>query len=342
MMNTIIKAWSSKKFQPVYWLEGEESFYIDKLTQYAEEHLLTPAEKDFNLSILYGKDTKWTEVLNACRRYPMFAEKQVIILKEAQQMKDWEMLESYFENPPSTTLFIIAYKGKKIDARTKLSKILKNQDFIYTFNKIKNETQLVQWIDNYIEQHQILINLNAKHLLGQHIGNNLHRLDNELAKLKLNVIDREITVDDIEKYIGISKEYNVFELQNAIGKKDVGRVYEIMTYLQKHTKSFPLIMIVPTLHGYFSKLYALSTINTNDEKQIAQSLGISPFFLKDYLVARKNYNFDELSAIILLLEEYNLKAVGILPSSSNAENLLKELVQKILQIRRIINIYNHE
>ncbi|MGL4347288.1 MAG: DNA polymerase III subunit delta, partial [Chitinophagaceae bacterium] len=289
MMNTIIKAWSSKKFQPVYWLEGEESFYIDKLTQYAEEHLLTPAEKDFNLSILYGKDTKWAEVLNACRRYPMFAEKQVIILKEAQQMKDWEMLESYFENPPSTTLFIIAYKGKKIDARTKLSKILKNKDFIYTFNKIKNETQLVQWIDNYIEQHEILINLNAKHLLGQHIGNNLHRLDNELAKLKLNVIDREITVDDIEKYIGISKEYNVFELQNAIGKKDVGRVYEIMTYLQKHTKSFPLIMIVPTLHGYFSKLYALSTINTNDEKQIAQSLGISPFFLKDYLVARKNY-----------------------------------------------------
>lgn len=340
-MEAILKAWQSKKIQPVYWLEGDESFYIDKITQYAEEHLLTATEKDFNLTILYGKETSWADVLNACRRYPMFADRQVIIVKEAQQMKDWEMMESYFENPAHTTVFIVAYKGKKIDARTKLSKTLKNKDFIHTFNKLKSDTQLVSWVDEYIKTNNIRININAKHLLVQHIGNDLYRLDHELEKLKLNVVDKEITIDDIEKYIGISKEYSVFELQNAIGKKDVGRMYEIVLYLQKHTKSFPIIMILPTLHSYFSKLYAISTLTTNDDKQIAQVLGIPPFFVKDYLVARKNYNFDELSAIILLLEEYNLKAVGILPSSSDSENLLQELVGKILQIRKIIGTHSH-
>ena len=327
----IISSWKKKSFKPVYWFEGEEEYYIDKLVDYAEHHILTEAESSFNLSVFYGKDADWTAVINACRRYPMFADRHVVILKEAQQMRDIDKLEPYIDHPLSSTVFVVAYKEKKVDGRSKLAKILKEKGEVLTTKKMY-EKHLPEWVSELVQGKGYSISLKAQMLLVDHIGNDLSRIDNEINKISLNLGSRrEINVDDIEAFVGVSKEYNVFELQEALVRKDLPKAVRIIQYFEANPKAAPIQQILPALYNFFSKTYMVFAQSGADEKTIAASIGAHPFYVKDNLAAARNYGFEGTEAALLLLHEYNLRSIGINSMGQEDASLLKELVVKLMQ-----------
>ncbi|MCO5240397.1 MAG: DNA polymerase III subunit delta [Chitinophagaceae bacterium] len=327
----IITDWKQKKFEPVYWLEGEENFYIDQLVEYAEHHILAESEAGFNLSVFYGKDAVWSDLINACRRYPVFSDKQVVILKEAQQMKDIDKLEGYIEHPLPSTVLVVAHKEKKIDGRSKLSRLLKQHAVVLSTRKLF-ENQLPEWTVNQVQKKGYSITREAVILLVEHIGNDLSRINNEINKLLLNLAGRtSITVEDIELYVGVSKEYNVFELQEALQRKDMAKAIRIIQYFGSNPKAAPLQMILPSLYGFFSKVYQLFGIQSQDEKAAAAAIGVNPYFMKGYLLAKKNYGFAGVEQALLLLHEYNLRSVGVHDAGTEDASLVKEMVWKIMQ-----------
>ncbi|MFZ9686870.1 MAG: DNA polymerase III subunit delta [Chitinophagaceae bacterium] len=327
----IIQDWKRGVFHPVYWLEGDESYYIDKISDFAEKHILNESEASFNLTIFYGRDAKLDEVVNACKRYPMFAEKQVVILKEAQQMKDVEKLESYIETPLSSTIFIVAHKEKKIDGRSKLAKNLKQKSILLTTKKLY-DNELPEWTSQMIKQKGLDIQTKALHMLVDHIGNDLQRLENEVDKIVVNLQGRkQITEDDIENFVGVSKEFNIFELQAVVGKRDIAASMRIINYFEANPKAAPIQLVLPTLYSFFSKLYIASSSNTRDEYSIAALLGLKGFFAKQYIQAIQYYSFSEIEQALILLHHYNLKSVGISKITETTDaDLMKELVAKII------------
>src|SRR5665647_1268500 len=202
---SIIANWKKNIYKPLYWLEGDEDFFIDEVMDYSEKKILSQADAEFNLTAFYGKDANWADIVNACRRYPMFAERQVVLLKEAQQMKDVDKLESYVENPLPSTILVVSYKGKTLDGRQKFSKLIKKKGEVFLSKKMY-ENQLPGWINSYMHTNGFTIKPKALALLVDHIGNDLSRIVNEIEKLSLNLKEKNITEDDIEKFIGISKE----------------------------------------------------------------------------------------------------------------------------------------
>jgi DNA polymerase-3 subunit delta len=329
----IINDWKNKKFKPIYWLEGDEPFFIDEVVNYAEHHLLAENEAAFNLTVFYGKDADWPSVVNACMRYPMFAERQVVLLKEGQQMKEIDKLENYIQNPLSSTVFVVSYKDKKVDARTKLAKTLKQKGELLTTKKIY-DNQLPEWTEQMIRSLGLTINNNALLLLVDHIGNDLSRLKNEAEKLSINLgTKKNITEADIEKFIGISKEYNAFEFQDAISQKNLPKAIRIILYFQANPKAAPLQLILPTLYNYFSKIYIAASMADYSENTLRPLFYNNPFAVKQAIVAMNNYGFAGAEKIILLLHEYNLKNVGINNAYSGSmgdAELLKELAVKII------------
>lgn len=326
----ILAEWKKKQFKPVYWLEGEEDFYIDQLVNYAEHQILTEAEAGFNLTVFYGKDANWADIVNACRRYPMFSERQVVLLKEAQHMRDIEKLEPYIESPLSSTVFVVSYKEKKVDGRTSLSKTLKKKAEVLTTKKMY-ENQLPDWTNDLVHSKGYEIHPKALLLLVDHIGNDLSRIQNEVDKILVNLGSRKnITEDDIEKYVGVSKEYNPFELQAAIVKKDLSKAIRIIQYFEANPKAAPIQLILPTLYNLFSRTYMYFGQSAKDEKSVAAALGVSPFFVKDYLATAKNYGYEGVEASLLLLHEYNLKSVGVNNPGHGDAALMKELVFKMM------------
>lgn len=326
----ILMEWKKKIYKPVYWLEGDEEFFIDKVMDYAEHTILTESELAFNLTVFYGKDANWADVVNACCRYPMFAERQVVLLKEAQNMRDIEKLESYIEKPLASTIFVVAYKEKKVDGRTRFAKVLKEKGEMVTTRKLY-DNQLPEWTSDLIQSKGYSISQKALLVLVDHIGNDLSRIENEVNKVLVNLGSRKnITEDDIEKYVGISKEYNPFELQDALAKKDLAKAIRIIQYFERNPKAGPIQLILPTLYNLFSKTYMIFGQTSKDEKSIAASIGVSPFFVKDYLAAAKNYGYEGVENALLLLHSYNLKSVGIEDIGTPDASLIKELVAKIL------------
>ncbi len=327
----IIADWKKGNFKPIYWLEGEESYYIDQAMDYAEHHLLPANEAEFNRTVFYGRDTEWTTVLNACKRYPMFAERQVVLLKEAQHMKDIEKLESYFEHPLSSTILVVGYKEKKLDARTKFSKLVAKAGEVLSTKKMY-DNQLPDWTSQMIGQKGFSIAPKALALLVDHIGNDLSRLNNEVDKMIINLGARKsITEDDIENYVGISKEFNVFELQDAIGKKDMGKAFRIIQYFESNPKAAPIQLVLPSLYGYFSKVYGICSMQ-GDDKTIATAVGVNPYFFKDYKAVASNYGFAGAERALLLLHDYNLKGIGIGQINVEDASLMKELVVKMMMV----------
>jgi DNA polymerase-3 subunit delta len=326
----IIGEWKKKIFKPVYWLEGEENFYIDKVMDFAEHSILPESEASFNLTVFYGRDANWADVVNACCRYPMFAERQVVLLKEAQHMRDIDKLESYIEKPLTSTVFVISYKEKKVDGRSKLAKLLKEKGVMLTTKKMY-ENQLPEWTSGLIQSKGYRISRKALYLLVDHIGSDLNRIDNEINKVLVNLGARKnITEDDIEKYVGISKEYNPFELQNALVKKDISKAIRIIQYFEANPKAGPIQLILPTLYNLFSKTYMIFGQSAKDEKMIAANIGVNPYSMKDYLVAQKNYGYEGVENALLLLHSYNLKSVGVNDIGTSDASLMKELVVKLL------------
>src|SRR5215204_5045834 len=276
--------------KPVYWLEGEEEYFIDQVVCYAENKILTESESGFNLSIFYGRDATWMDIVNSCRRYPMFSEKQVVIIKEAQNMKDIEKLEPYIEKPLSSTHLFVAYKNKKLDGRTRLSKILKEKAVLFTSKKLY-DSELPEWTTNLVKSKGFSISNKALFLLIDHIGNDLSRLNNEIDKLSLNLPKRNnITEDDIENFVGISKEFNVFELQQAIAAKDLYKAVRIIQYFAANPKAAPLQLVFPSLYNFFSKVLMVYSVPSRDEKAVASAIGVHPFFAKDYIQTASRFS----------------------------------------------------
>jgi len=326
----ILGDWKKLKFKPVYWLEGEEEYYIDKLMHYAEHEILSEADAGFNLTVFYGKDADWTAVINACRRYPMFAERQVVLLKEAQQMRDIDRLEAYIDKPLTSTVFVVSYKEKKVDGRSKLAKLLKDKAELFSTKKMY-DNQLPDWTSELIRSKGYSISQKALLLLVDHIGNDLSRIDNEIEKLLVNLTGRNnITEDDIERYVGVSKEYNVFELQDAFAKKDKAKAIRIIQYFESNPKAAPIQLILPSLYNFFSKAYMTFGQSATDEKAIAAAIGVNFYFVKDYITAVRNYKYEGIENGLLLLHAYNLKSIGVNSTNTEDASLLKELVVKIM------------
>ena len=329
-IDTILNEWKSRTFKPVYWLDGEEEYFIDKVVSYAEHHILNENEAAFNLTIFYGRDTGWADVINACRRYPMFAERQVVVLKEAQHMRDIEKLEGYIEHPLSSTVFVVSYKDKKVDGRSKLAKLLKQKAVYITTKKIF-DSQLPEWTQELLQEKQLSITPKGLALLVDHIGNDLTRIENEIEKISINLGKRKsITEDDIEQFVGVSKDFNVFELQAALAKKDLSKSIRIIQYFEANPKAAPIQFVLPSLYGFFSKVFMVFGAASRDEKTMAAALGVNPYFVKDYLQAANLYEYQGIERILLLLHQYNLKGIGINNVGTEDGSLMKEMVCKII------------
>lgn len=325
----IINDWKRKAFRPVYWLEGDEPYFIDQVVDYAEHHILSESEAGFNLTIFYGRDADWATVVNACRRYPMFAERQVVLIKEAQHMRDIEKLEPYVENPLSSTVLVVAYKEKKVDGRSKFSKVIKDKGEIFSTKKLY-DNQLPEWVNNMVQHHGLSINQKALMLVVDHIGNDLSRLQNEIEKLAVNLKGRKtITEEDVEEFIGISKEFNVFELQDAIAAKNLPKAIRIIQYFRSNPKAGPIQLLLPTLYGYFSKIYSVFGMDNKGESAFI-SIFRNPFAAKTAMQAMNTYGYNGIEKIILLLHSYNLRSIGINDAGTEDADLMKEMVVKMM------------
>lgn len=326
----IISDWKKKLFKPVYWLEGEEDYFIDKIVHYAEHNILSESEAGFNLTVFYGRDADWTQVINSCKRYPMFSERQVVLLKEAQHMRDIDKLESYIAQPLSSTIFVVAYKEKKVDGRTQLAKLLKTKAELFTTKKMY-DSALPEWTNEMVKGKGFTISQKAVLLLVDHIGNDLSRIDNEVDKMLVNLGSRtNITEDDIEKYVGVSKEYNPFELQSAMAARDLPKAMRIIQYFEANPKAAPIQLVLPTLYNLFSKTYMIFGQSSKDDKTIAANIGVNAWFVKDYLLVARNYGYNGVEKALLLLHHYNLRSVGINDTGSSDASLLKEMVGKLI------------
>jgi DNA polymerase-3 subunit delta len=329
----IISDWKKGTFKPVYWLEGEEPFYIDQVMNFAEKHVLSDAEAGFNLTVFYGKDADWASVINACRRYPMFAEKQLVLLKEAQHMKEIEKLEGYIDNPLKSTVFIVGYKEKKVDGRSKFAKLLKDKGELFTTKKLW-DNELPAWINSLAASRGYQMSSKAAMLLVDHIGNDLSRISNEIEKVIINLAERrQITEDDIEKFVGISKEYNALELEHALTQRNLTRCLQIIQYFESNPKALPMQLLLPTLYSFFSKAYLVFGAGTNNENELAKYLGYNSAYgsyVKDIIACARNFRQKGVEQAILLLHEYNLRSIGIGSSNVSSAGLLKEMVVKMI------------
>ncbi len=324
----IINNWKKNIFKPVYFLHGEEDYYIDKVIDYAEANLLPAEEASFNLTIIYGRDAEKAQVENASKRYPMFADKQVVIIKEAQFMKDLDKLDAYIENPLSSTILIIGYKGKNYDKRSRFYKTLTKYAEVFTSEKIKEE-KLAGWITDLVKEKGLSISSKAVVMMEQHIGNDLSRIANEIDKLTINLDNKKnIDVDEIETYIGISKEYNVFELASAIANKDFTKAFTMVQYFENNPKAVPIQMALPALYSNFSKVYAAfgaASTSDNDLKLV-----FNYYTMQQGKAMMKNYGRQGVEQILLLLHQYNLKSIGIGEGTGNQQTLLREMLAKMM------------
>lgn len=326
----LLKELKDGMFHPVYFLEGEEPFYIDQISDYIQENVLDETEREFNQTIFYGKDSDPGVVVEACKRFPMMSERQVVILKEAQAMRGIAELEGYIKSPLDSTLFVVCYKGKKIDKRSAFGKMLSKQTAYLNAEKVK-DYKLADWISSYVKSKGLSIGPVGAKLLSDSLGTDLSKVSNELNKLALIVPKgEEITPAIIQSNIGISKDFNVFELQNALGKKDHRKAHEIINYFGANNRSNPLIMTISSLYGFFSKIFLLHYLPDKSSDKVASALKVHPFFVKDYMNAARNYNRRKLVNIISDLREIDLKLKGVGNVSASEADLGKELVARIL------------
>ena len=330
-MNQIIDEISSGKPKPIYFLMGEEAFYIDKLSDYIENNILTEEEKGFNQMILYGRDVEIEDIVANAKRYPMMSEKQVVIVKEAQDLsRVIEKLSPYAENPQPTTILVICYKYKTLDKRKKLSKLITKNGCLFESKKLY-DNQVGGWIVNELKEKGYSIELKANQMLVEFLGNDLSKVINELNKLTLILpVGRTITANDIEENIGISKDFNYFELQKAIGENDVVKANRIVIYFSQNPKSNPLVLTISMLNNYFTKLLLYHGLKDKGRINASKVLGISPYFVNDYEVAAKKYPLRKVARIISFLRDADVKSKGVGASNLPQGDILKELIFKIM------------
>jgi DNA polymerase-3 subunit delta len=329
--NEILKELKKKIYRPIYLFHGEESYFIDKLTRFIQDNVLSESEKSFNLTIFYGKDTDAGTVINTARRYPMMASHQVVILKEAQTMKDLNELLYYVEKPQKSTILVITHKHKALDKRTKLARSLEKNAVVFESKKIK-DYRIPEWITRYLQHHNKNIDNHAAMLITEYLGNDLNKIAHELDKLLLTVPEKDtnITSDHVERNIGISKDYNTFELINALADKDAVKANRIVSHFGKNPNEYPMPLVIGSMYFFFSKLLGYHFMKNKNRKQVASSLRVYPNMVWQYEKAAKKYNYQKSARIISYLREYDLKSKGLNNVSTPENELLRELVFKIL------------
>ena len=329
----IIADLTNKIYSPVYFFEGEEPFFMDRISDYILENVLTEDEKGFNQTILYGKDLSLDSIMTAAKRFPMMAERQVVVIREAQNIKNIEDLAPYVEKPMRSTILVFNYKYKTIDKRKKLYKALQKNG-VYLESKPLYENQVPAWISKYLKEKNLGIDPRAAQMITDFVGSDLQRIVNELEKVTISLVPgTSIMPDDVEKNIGISKEFNTFELQNALGNKDILKSNRIINYFIDNEKLHPLTVIIGMLVTYFRKLLIYHSIeNKSDRTVVSQKLGVNPFFINDYANAARNYSLDKAVLIISMMREYDLRSKGARGGTTSNGDLLKELVFKILHL----------
>jgi len=319
-----------KVYQPIYFLCGDEEYFIDQISDYIEEHVLDEAEKEFNQTVVYGRDLDMMELESMVKRYPMMASYNVVIVKEAQYLKKWEHISSYIENPSDSSILVICHKHKKPDGRNKGVKAFKKSAVFFESKKLY-ENQIAPWIEQRVNAEGYQIHPKASQLLIEFLGTDLSKISNEISKLLIN-LNEGGTIDAmlIEENIGISKDYNVFELNNALGARDVLKANRIIQHFGKNEGAFPVPMILPSLYRFFSQLLLFKSLPAGNPKVAASKMGINPYFLKDYQMAAKNFSQKKIAKIMSSLRKADLRSKGVGVDRLPNHQLLQELVFEIL------------
>ncbi len=344
-----MRALRAGEYKPVYFLHGEEGFFMDSIADYLERHLLKESEKAFNLTVLYGRDLPSAQpLIDAARRYPMMAERQLIILREAQELKDLGSLSKYIEQPMPSTVLVILHKHKRLDMRSSLAKALKKSSQVVLFESKKlYDNQVAGWIEQEVQRRGLLIDPEASQLMAEYLGTDLSRISGELEKLALNLSSpkggkpkgQSIDTEAVERYVGISREYNPFELQRALARGEREKVWRIVQYFRMNPRSGPMQLVVASLYGFYSKLLKYLAFRQMSERDLLNALGLrSTYFLREYREAAKRYGRPEVERAIALLREYDLKSkgVGFNGSAQGAQGeLLRELIWKLLFVRHL-------
>jgi DNA polymerase-3 subunit delta len=327
----IISDLKNRIFKPVYFLAGEEPYYIDLITEYIQEKVLPEAEKAFNQIILYGDDTNIAAIIDTARRFPMMASHQVLIIKEAQSLKKLDDLIIYLEKPLLSTILVFSYKYNTIDKRTRLYKTLESHGVYFESSRIRDYL-IPAWIERYLMIKGIKTDPSASAMLTEYLGTDLHKIVNELDKLIITLPPGKpfITTSLIEKNIGISKDYNNFELQKAIGEKNILKANMIVHYFADNPKDNPITLSIASLFGFFSKLLTFHYLTDKSKNNVAAVLKVNPFFVKEYENSASKYNVSKTVQIISLLRTYDMKSKGYGDPGTEPGELLKELVFRIL------------
>ncbi|WP_282073825.1 DNA polymerase III subunit delta [Polaribacter atrinae] len=316
--------------KPIYFLMGDEPYYIDKISDYIEDNILDEAEKGFNQQVMYGRDATIEDIVSSAKRFPMMAERQVIIVKEAQDLsRNIEKLVSYAENPQPTTVLVFNYKYKKLDKRKKLHKVIAKTGLVYESKKLY-ENQVSDWIRRVLSGKKYQIEPKATQMLVEFLGTDLSKISNELDKLML-ILPKETIISDkhIEDNIGISKDFNNFELRNAAGGKDIVKANRIINYFAENPKNNPLVMTISLLNSFFTQLLLFHGLKDKSKGAVAKSLGVSPYFVDEYFLAAKNYPMRKVAQVIAFLRDADVKSKGV-GASQSQKDILKELLFKIL------------
>lgn len=316
--------------KPIYFLMGEEPYYIDKLSDYIEKNILTEEEKGFNQTILYGRDVSIEDVISTAKRYPMMSERQVVIVKEAQDLsRTIDKLESYVENPLLSTVLVFCYKYKTLDKRKKMTKLLDKAGVVFESKKLY-ENQVGDWIKRILSGKGYEIEPKANAMLVEFLGTDLGKINNELEKLQI-ILPKETTITpkDIEENIGFSKDFNVFELRKAIGEGNQLKAYKIAQYFSDNQKEHPIVMTIGLIFSFFVQILQYHGLKDKNPKNVAVVLKVNPFFLKDYDVALRNYPMKKVSQIVATLRDIDLKSKGVGANAIPQSDLLREMLYKI-------------
>ena len=316
--------------KPIYFLMGEESYYIDKLSDYIEEKILTEEEKGFNQTVLYGRDVTIEDIVSTAKRYPMMAERQVVIVKEAQDLsRTIDKIESYADNPMPSTVLVICYKYKTLDKRKKVTKLLAKNGIVYESKKLY-ENQVGDWIKRVLSGKKYSIEPKANAMLVEFLGTDLSKINNELEKLQIILPKGStITPHHIEENIGFSKDFNVFELRKAIGDRNQLRAYTIADNFAQNPKDNPIVMTTSLVFSFFVQLLKYHGLKDKNPNNVAKVLGVNPFFLKDYDIALKNYPMRKVSQIVTSLRDVDVKSKGVGANALPQSDLLREMLFKI-------------
>jgi len=332
----ILKRLSENEYAPIYFLFGPEVFYIDQITDYIEENALPESQKGFNQIIIYGKDAGINEIINNAKRFPMMSDRQVVIVKEAQGIQDFEqpasqeLLNAYIQNPLPSTILVLAYKNKTPDKRRTFFKNIEKHAIAVESKKLY-DNQLPDWVSQYIIEKGHEIDMNATQILVDYIGNDLERLSNEINKILINYAEKVlITPGIVQKYVGISKDYNAFELQRAIGVKDIVKANRIVNYFSSNVKTNPIIPVIALIFNFFSKILIIHKSKDKSQNTLAKLAGVNPYYINEYIHASHNYPLGKVIQNIHYIREADLRSKGVGAGSMKESEILKELVYKLL------------